>query len=44
MLLTASAGANLDVVKTHLEDFTLAGQAPDDTWAFILGLGLSGGF
>ncbi len=44
MLLNASAGANLDVVKTQLEDFTLAGQAPDDTWAFILGLGLSGGF
>ncbi|MCA9599576.1 MAG: DUF3570 domain-containing protein [Myxococcales bacterium] len=44
MLLTASAGANLDVVKTNLEEFTLAGQAPDDTWAFILGLGVSGGF
>jgi Protein of unknown function (DUF3570) len=44
MMLDASFGASLDVVKTDLRDFTLAGRAPDDTWAFILGLNLHGGF
>jgi hypothetical protein len=44
MLLDASVGASLDVVKTDLRDFTLAGEKPDDTWAFILGVSLHGGF
>jgi len=44
MLLDFSAGASLDVIQTQLEDFTLAGTAPDDTTAFVLGLSVHGGF
>lgn len=43
-LLDFSAGGSLDVIKTQLEDFTLAGQEPDDTTAFVLGLSIHGGF
>ena len=44
MLLDFSAGASLDVIQTELEDFTLAGTAPDDTTAFVFGLSVHGGF
>jgi len=43
-LLDFSAGASLDAIKTDLRDFTLAGDAPDDTWAYVLGLSIHGGF
>lgn len=43
-LLDAAAGVSLDIVKTDLQDFTLAGRDPDDTTAFVLGLSLHGGF
>ncbi|MBK7582253.1 MAG: DUF3570 domain-containing protein [Myxococcales bacterium] len=44
MLLDFSTGASVDVIKTQLEDFTLAGTAPDDTMAYVLGLSVHGGF
>jgi hypothetical protein len=43
-LLDAGAGVSLDIIKTDLQDFTLAGREPDDTTAFVLGLSLHGGF
>jgi hypothetical protein len=43
-LLDANFGANLDIVKTDLRDFTLAGREPDDTTSFLLGVSLHGGF
>jgi len=44
MLLDFSAGASFDVIKTMLEDFSLAGDLPDDTTAFVIGLSVHGGF
>ncbi|MEZ4223707.1 MAG: DUF3570 domain-containing protein [Polyangiaceae bacterium] len=44
MMLNANAGANFDMIQTELEDFTLAGQNPDDTFAVVFGLHLGGGF
>ena len=44
VLLSAKLGTSLDVVKTNLEDFTLAGQEPDDTLAIIWGVNIAGGF
>jgi len=44
VLLDFSAGASVDVIKTELEDFTLAGERPDDTTAFVFGLSIHGGF
>ncbi len=44
MMLNASAAANLDVIQTELDDFTLAGLNPDDTFAIVFGLSFGGGF
>jgi hypothetical protein len=44
MFLDFHALGSLDVIKTNLEEFTLAGQDPDDTLAFVLTLGLGAGF
>lgn len=44
MLLDFAAGASFDVIQTTLEDFSLAGEKPDDTTAFMFGLSLHGGF
>jgi hypothetical protein len=44
MLLDLDTGASLNVIKTDLRDFSLAGRRPDDTWAFVVGLSVHGGF
>lgn len=44
MFLSSSASASVDLVNTFLEDFTLAGEKPDDTFALILGLNFNGTF
>jgi hypothetical protein len=44
MFLDFHALGSLDVIKTNLEEFTLAGQDPDDTLAVVLSLGLGAGF
>jgi hypothetical protein len=44
MLLDFELGGNLDIIKTQLEDFTLAGEKPDDTIAFVLGVSMRGSF
>ncbi len=44
MMLNASAGANVNLIQTELDDFTLAGEKPDDTFALVFGLQFSGGF
>ena len=43
-LLGLSASLSLDVMNTKLNDFTWGGRAPDDTFAFLGSLGLSGEF
>jgi hypothetical protein len=43
-LLGLSASLSLDVMKTKLNDFTWGGKVPDDTFAFLGSLGLSGEF
>lgn len=43
-LLGISASLSLDVMKTKLNDFTWGGKEPDDTFAFLGSLGLSGEF
>ncbi|HMJ10407.1 MAG TPA: DUF3570 domain-containing protein [Polyangiaceae bacterium] len=42
--LKLSAGFSLDVVKTNLQEFTWAGQDPDDTWVFLGSLGANAEF
>lgn len=43
-LLSASASAGLDVMKTDLNGFTWGGVKPDDTFAALLTISLSGSF
>lgn len=43
-LLRFQGTAGVDFMKTRLKDFTWSGQAPDDTTAGILSLGLRGEF
>lgn len=44
MLLTLSTEATVDLLKTHLDQFTWAGRPPNDTFAIIGGLGVGGQF
>lgn len=44
MLLSVSTEATADLIKTHLDEFTWAGKVPDDTFAIVGGLGVSGQF
>jgi hypothetical protein len=44
MLLGISATVGLDVMKTNLKSFTWGGVEPDDTFAGLLHVGLSGEF
>jgi hypothetical protein len=39
-----TAGASLDLMKTFLDDFTWAGQRPDDTFVMLPSLNASGSF
>jgi hypothetical protein len=39
-----SAGASLDLMKTFLDDFTWAGQKPDDTFVMLPSVNASGSF
>jgi uncharacterized protein DUF3570 len=39
-----TAGASLDLIKTFLDDFTWAGQVPDDTFVMLPSLNASGSF
>lgn len=44
LFLSLSGVVSFDMLKTHLRDFTLGGQAPDDTLALLWSLGLRGEF
>lgn len=43
-LLDLDVGLGVDVMKTYLDDFTWAGKAPNDTFALMANLGLTGTF
>ena len=44
MLLGLSTEASADLIKTHLDQFTWAGRKPNDTFAVVGGLAVSGQF
>ena len=44
LFLSFSGSLGFDLLKTNLRDFTLGGQAPDDTLALLGSLGLRGEF
>ena len=44
MLLGLSTEASADLIKTHLDEFTWAGRKPNDTFAVVGGLAVSGQF
>jgi hypothetical protein len=44
MFLDFYALGSLDLIKTDLQDFTLAGEDPDDTLALVLTLGIGAAF
>jgi Protein of unknown function (DUF3570) len=43
-LLDLSVEGSVDLLKTNLDDFTWAGQAPDNTFALIAGVAVDGDF
>ena len=44
VMLSFETSVSLDILKTHLREFTWGGVSPDDTLAGILSLGVRGTF